>query len=393
MLRNRILFILFILGSGILVGFKGGSLSYCLFYSSLTLPILSIIYVFFVYLKFCIYQKIDSKILVKEERVPYLFKLSNEDFITYTKIRVNFMKDYSDVEYMDQATTYCLLPGEEIHKETKLCCHYRGEYKVGIDYVTVADFLNIFQITYACSSAIEVKVLPRVLHLSKLVITPRSEDIKKHQYVLQAKQVIPDVEVRKYQSSDSPKMIHWKATARQGQLLTRTYTDEPKTELVLLLDLQRCAVLDKERVIMEDKLIEAALAIVDYFVRNHTPVSVILDSSGVYKMKIYSKDDFNQFYQFCSEVRFQSQLTSDALLMLSIQEADTKKYGMLLTGSMDDDLCKAAYHYISLENELNIVLVGEAYHEEILHKISERVNLFRISNSQEVKDVLEMEEV
>lgn len=303
------------------------------------------------------------------------------------------MKDYADVENMDQTTTYCLLPGEEIHKETKLCCHYRGEYKVGIDYVTVTDFLNLFQITYACSSAIEVKVLPRVLHLSKLAIAPRSEDSKKQQFILQAKQVVPDVEVRKYQPSDSPKMIHWKATARQGQLLTRTYTDEPKSELILLLDLQRYAVQEKERIIMEDKLLESALAIVDYFVRNHTPVSVILDSSGLQKMKIYSKDDFQQFYQFCSEVRFQSKLSGIELLTLSMQEADTKKYGMLLTGSMDDTLCQAAYQYVSLENELNVILVGESYEEETLRNLSERVNLYRISNSQEVKDVLEMEEI
>ena len=393
MLRNRILLILFILGSGILVGFRGGSVSYLLFYSSLILPILSLINVFLVYLKFCIYQSIESKVLNKEERVPYLFKLSNEDFISYTKIQVNFMKDYADVENMDQATNYCLLPGEEIHKETKLCCHYRGEYKVGIDYVTVADFLNLFQITYACSSAIEVKVLPRILHLTKLAIAPKSEDIKKQQYLIQSKQIIPDVEVRKYQSSDSPKMIHWKATARQGQLLTRKYTDDPKSELVLLLDLQRFNVPEKERMIMEDKLIEAALAIADYFVRNHTPVCVIFDSTGVDKIHIYSKDDLNQFYKFCSEVRFQSKLTGEALLTLSMQESETKKYGMLLTGNVDEELCKAAYQYIAFENELNIILVGETNQHETLAQISDRINLYRIRNTQEVQDVLEMEGV
>lgn len=393
MLRNRILLMLFILGSGILVGFRGGSVSYLLFYSSLILPVLALMNVFLVYLKFCIYQSIESKVLIKEERVPYLFKLSNEDFISYTKIQVNFMKDYADVENMDQATNYSLLPGEEIHKETKICCHYRGEYKVGIDYVTVSDFLSLFQFTYACNSTIEVKVLPRILHLSKLAIAPRSEDIKKQQYLIQSKQVIPDVEVRMYQPTDTPKMIHWKATARQGQLLTRKYTDDPKSELVLLIDLQRINVKEKERMMIEDKIIEAALAIADYFVRNHTPVSVIFDSTGVEKIHIYSKDDLNQFYKFCSEVRFHSKLTGDALLALSMQESDHKKYSMLLTGSVDEELCKASYQYIAFENELNIILVGEKNQQEIIDHIPDRVNLYRIRNTQEVQDVLEVEGV
>lgn len=393
MRRNRILLVAAILASGVYVGFHGGSISYLLFYSTLLIPLLSLTYVFIVYWKFCIYQKIENKVLVKEERVPYLFKLSNEDILSYTKIRVNFMKDYSTVEDMDQSTDYCLIPQEEIHRETKICCHYRGEYNVGINNVTVTDYLNLFRFTYACSSVISVKVLPRVLHLTKLVIAPDCEDIKKQEFYTQAKDEIPDVEVRNYQTSDSPKMIHWKATARQGQLLTRKYTEEPKTELIILLDLRSLKVEQKERMIVEDKLIEALLAIVDYFVRNNTPLSILWDLGQLHQMKIYSKEEFQQLYEMCSEVKFRSEISSETLLTTSMQLNSVRQYGILLTGQMSDELCRTAYQYMQYDNELSIVIAGKNLYEEQIKKLDKRISFYRIGEDEEVRDVLEMEVV
>ena len=394
MLRNRLILLLFIVGSGILVGHVGGSVSYLLFYCSLILPLLAIFYVVFVYLKFCIYQEIDSKILVKEELVPYLFKLSNEDMLSYIKIKVTFMKDYSDVDRMNQETDYSLLPGEEITCSTKLCCHYRGEYKVGIDYVTVSDFLNLFRITYPCKSAIEVKVFPRVLHIERLVIAPRCEDIKSQPFMIQSQQVIPDVEVRNYQTSDSKKMIHWKATAKQHEILVRKYTEEPKSELVVLLDLQMNKSQLKERIIVEDKLIEATLALADYFVRNNTPIVILYDFNGIHRMPVYNKSDFDQLYQFCSEVRFHSDKAVEWLLNLAIQQSTGQKlYCMLLTASITNELCKKIYDFTSFGHELSMILAGDNHPQDVIDNVVDHIRLYQINNSQEVKDVLEMEAV
>lgn len=389
MRKNRFLLLLLILFSGIHVAYRGGSISYLFFYSTLLIPVLSIIYVLLVYWKFCIYQKIDMKILIKEERVPYLFQLSNEDILAYTRIRVNFMKDYSSVESMDQATEYCLLPKEEIHNETTLCCHYRGEYRVGIDYVTVRDYLNLFQFTYACDSAIEVKVLPRVVHLSSLSVALKMEDVKTLETSIRSRQEIPDVEVRRYQPSDAPRMIHWKATARQGQLLTRKYTEEPKTELVVLLDLRRLPCVEKERIIIEDKMIEALLAVTDYYVRNLSPVTVLLDADGIQRIQIYNGDDFQQLYQLCSQVRFQSTLDDHALFSYAMQFGIHHQYGLLLTATVGEELCRASYQYTSMEKELSIIYIGDDDMTEKVRAMSDRVHLYQICKTEEVQDVLE----
>lgn len=338
-------------------------------------------------MKFCIYQSIGCKTLVKEERVPYVFQLSNEGLFSYTRIRVNFMKDYSSVENMDQTTDYYLLPTDKINKETRLCCHYRGEYTVGIDFVTVRDYLNLFQFTYACDSAIHVKVLPRVLHISNLAIAPKIEDVKKQDYYIQTKQEIPDVEVRDYQPSDSLRKIHWKSTAKHGKLLTRKFTDEPKTQLVVFLDLKKLT--DKNRIIIEDKMIESVLAIVDYYVRNLFPVTVLLNTSGVKQIQVCNRDDFEQLYAVCSSVYFQSQVGGEILLTNALQQNTSHQHGMLLTATIDEDLSRAAYQYTEMGNELSIIVYGDFDMNEKIHTMTSRVHMYQINNNDEVQDVLE----
>lgn len=389
MIRNRILLGIAIVAARIFVANQGGTVSYLIFYSLLLLPIMSAFYVFLVYFRFCIYQEIESKVLIKEERVPYLFWLTNEGILSYTRIKVNFMKDYSTIDFLDQSKDYCLLPQDVVRRETVLSCHIRGEYKVGIDYVTVRDYLNLFQFTYACQSAIQVKVLPRVVHLSQLTVAPKMEDVKMQQYYVQAKQEVPDVEVRKYQPQDDPKRIHWKATARVGQLLTRKYTEEPKSEILIMADLRRVDLDEKQRMITEDRIVEALLGVADYFLRNQALVSVILDTGIITEKNIYGKDDFQELYTLCSELYFKSKTSSEALLYHVKQRNQGHQYCMLITGQMDESLCRSAYDYTESGNELSIVLIGDMTNQELVKKISDRVKLCQIELSQEVSEVLE----
>ena len=42
--------------------------------------------------------------------------------------------------------------------------------------------------------------------------------------------------LRSYQSGDSPRLIHWRTSARRGQLMVREFEDEPSDNLLLIVD-------------------------------------------------------------------------------------------------------------------------------------------------------------
>ena len=111
MWKNRLIVILCIVGSSVLIGVRGGTGAYFLFYTSLLLPCFSLIYSLYVFSRFCIYQKLEHRTVVKEERIPYTFRLANEDKIPYFSVSVEFLKDYSTVEQVDMEKEYSLSGG------------------------------------------------------------------------------------------------------------------------------------------------------------------------------------------------------------------------------------------------------------------------------------------
>lgn len=126
-LKNRwgkLIYLLFLIGSTILVSFRGGNISYLLFYFALLLPVLAFLYSLYVFNRFKIVQEV-SRVVVKAQEVPYRLLLANEDILPFTHIRLHFFSDMVRMKPEDTGVI-SLLPHEEIRVDTKMYCKYRG---------------------------------------------------------------------------------------------------------------------------------------------------------------------------------------------------------------------------------------------------------------------------
>lgn len=374
--------------SGVFVSFYGGYVSYGLFFFSLCIPVLSFAYLAYVYLQFRIYQFIEHKTMVKGEPVAYQFLLANEDYITYTNVNVSFRSDYSIVEHVSVDQSYCLLPGEKMEQSTTICCQYRGEYLIGIDKVTVTDYLNLFRLVYNSPSVIQAKVLPRILRLNSLRLYKETEGKRLEQNLI-LRQTVPDIEIRNYVPGDEVRRIHWKASAKLKTLVTRKYTNEPKTEIVLYMDLEKKQTEEKSRVILEDKIIETALAISDFFYRNNTAVKAIYDVGGIKVRNILGKQEFDQFYELCTEVYFRASHSIDALLLESSVLLKNTSFSIVVTHTFSQDCIKACYHRMALGNEVAILYLGEEEVSSLKSKLDPRIYFQHIRPDQEIAEALE----
>lgn len=388
MRKNKIIVFLCILASGLLVTLRGGTGSYVLFYMCLGIPIMAWAYLIFVYFRFRIYQNIDTKRMVKEERIPYYFQLANEDCITYTNVKVVFQEENSSVESLSSHTSYCLVPGESIQRSTTIRCHYRGDYVVGIDQVIVTDFLNLFTFTYSCDSRIHVEVAPRIVPLRQLIIAKDEEEFKNTRQSTGRDATTADIEIRNYAPGDSPRKIHWKASARQRLLLTRKDMEEPKRKSTIVLDLT--AIEQEElRYIVEDKLIEATLAITHYYYEKRKPIYICYEQDKMQYSCIASKDEFDSFYEQCSRMHFTSSVSVGALVEQCGRYDQGNRSLFVLTGLYTDELYRSCYGALQQGNDVSIVYVGTRIPMEIIHKVDQRIPIYQIGLQQEVVDVLE----
>lgn len=359
MKNSRLICVLFLIGTGVFASYFGGNISYALFYLAIFIPIISFLYTLYVYIRFKIYQSMDNRTVVKGDWNRYSLIIANEDLITFRNVKVNFLYDKSTIKQTGESMEYSLLPNDKRLMETKVRCNYRGAYFIGVDSIEVTDFLYLFSITYPLKSKLKVWVLPRVVHIEQLAIAPAVVDSKNPVRFSNAVEEELDTEVRRYNPGDNKKRIHWKASAKANELLSRQYHQKPKSEVILFMDLAKVREDELKAVIIEDKIIESTLAIANYYASRATHSHVIYDMDGIKQVSIHTKDDFNIFYRACVNIRFDSTTSIDDLLVRRLQRGDGGIFYVVATSRLTKELYLRALQVLSGGNRICILFISD----------------------------------
>ena len=118
-------------------------------------------------------------------------------------------------------------------------CTRRGRYSVGPVRVTSGDLFGLFRRSRSFGARQEILVYPRAVELPSFSVPPAMLPGEgRHRRPTQ--QVTPNAtSIREYQPGDSFNRIHWRSTARTGNLMVKLFELDPASDIWLVLDLQR----------------------------------------------------------------------------------------------------------------------------------------------------------
>lgn len=350
--------------TGVFASFFGGSFSYALFYACFAVPVSCLLYVFFIFFRLKIHQKIETKVTVKGDKIPYKFILVNEDFMFFKEIKTEFLSDYSKIELHGLRQTVSLNAGERLSQETELVCLYRGEYKVGLRSVSFTDFLGLFTMSRRYPSEICVRVYPRVIKLNTLNALNFNEDAKIIPFSFSNRRETVDSELREYIKGDNPRLINWRASAGKGKLYVRKYSELPKESIEMFLDISPMNGTRGMKIALEDKMLEAALAVSDFYLRNgiETNLNCFGESSSIYKVS--APEGFGAFYDSCLELNFNSKANIGGYIAECITSKEPTRIVILTTEigiNLRQSLLKISTYGIAAA----VILVGNFEAEEL----------------------------
>src|SRR6266545_5674264 len=148
------------------------------------------------------------------------------------------LRDYSDMpQHSSGFVTY--LPAHDRRRWlARTPCTMRGKYTLGPATLISGDPFGIFRLERQVEGTGEVLVYPQTNPLPGFVL-PSAElaggqDVKSRTY-----HVTPNVAtIRDYQPGDSFNRIHWRSTARSGQLMVKEFELDPTAEIYIVLDMQ-----------------------------------------------------------------------------------------------------------------------------------------------------------
>lgn len=295
----------------IVISLFGGAVSYGFFFGVTLLPVVSLIYLACVYYRFKIYQETAKRNLVCGQPTPYFFVLQNEDWFAYTSISVRMHSSFSYAENSFENVEYELLPGDKCICETNIVCKYRGEYEIGVKEVVLTDFLRLFRLRYAVAGQIKAVIYPKIVQLQEL------KSISDLPMLVQrdtSGSTETDILVRDYAEGDSLKQIHWKATAREQKLKVRIMTGKENHGISIFCDTRRYSEDMREFIPLENKLLEAFLAVCYFFAGMDREFAAYYGQDGVAGQHVRGINQFERFYHIVSEISFNKDESPQDLL-------------------------------------------------------------------------------
>ena len=386
MLVSRIVIIVLWILSLIGISFFGGPVSYGIFAAITAVPVVSIIYLLIIIVRFKIYQKVESKNVTANDVTDFYITLQNEDFFTYSSVRILFFPTFSSIEGIDDSTVYELMPRSGIKKETSLICKYRGVYEVGVKSVIIEDYFRIFKFTYKNREPFRVNVLTQIVHLDSI----KSFD---YSFVNELDSINnpieTDVLVRDYIEGDELKKINWKLTAETGKLLTRKDAGEMKRGISIVMDSARYYEKPEEYLPIENKIMETAIALSLYFSSCNSVVNFHAYEGKHEEFVISNSYEFASFYDYTSTFKFQKNNTKENLFSSVINEKSIYESNtvILILHEVSDYDRSIIKHLESNNIFVFTYLINDGNEKELIDK-SVINNMAVITSDSNLKEVL-----
>ncbi|MFZ5813828.1 MAG: DUF58 domain-containing protein [Bacillota bacterium] len=190
-------------------------------------------------------RRTDCLIQVERDRtevgqsVGVRVRLDNDTFLPLPWVEVDEKTPQHLVttDMPRQATSVPLLGSRVI--SFKLTARRRGHYQVGPIRVRLGDALGFFQGEREFRSRLSVTVFPRVHQIEGLPI-PLSQPFGPTRTQERAfEDPSNHAEIRHYVPGDNPRHIHWKTSARVGDLMIRQYELNATTQMTIFLDMNQ----------------------------------------------------------------------------------------------------------------------------------------------------------
>ena len=121
----------------------------------------------------------------------------------------------------------------------------------------------------------------------------------------------PDVLIRNYEEGDDIRFVDWRSSAKTGQLQIRKMTGEEREGISIIMPVKRYGENPADFLPIENKMLEVAIALSFFFLKNNTPVNAYLACGKENKRGGAKKEHFQAVYDWFSSVEFRDDIKEE----------------------------------------------------------------------------------
>ena len=259
MLKNRLLYLLVFMVIMQFIYIYEHNMTYAALYSMAVLPVVSLIAAMLLRRGLVVHDELSSEEIIKGDVIKYTVTISNKSLLPCTGLHICFNADEMGLASDIQNLRLSMPPLGNRAISFSVGAKYRGSYSVGIKSITLYDILGIFSFRQKHQSSISFLVNPRIRELQPPALKTSISEAANRASLNEDYSLVSDL--RRYQPTDGFKKIHWKASAKRNELISKLFHSAQQESVIIFTDNSRKGVLLEHILELEDKIVEALVSV------------------------------------------------------------------------------------------------------------------------------------
>ena len=362
MRKNRLIYGAVVFVLFIFITLRYSNMTYAAFYAALILPIISFSLAWLSKNKIAISEELSHNFVTKKETVEYKVKIKNRGFLPCFFACLYF--DLQDVGLdADVAFEYfSVKPFGSYEALVKLSGKYRGIYEVGIENAIIYDFLGIFKFKLNYTKGLRLTIAPQIIEIPELQLEVIQEGETVVKRYFKGKDYNTISELREYQPMDTYKQIHWKATAKRNELISKDPQEIEQLATVFFLNNERKQKTLEKALEREDKMMDVVVSAMSHcYHLGHRMALQTLRPEYLGAISARYTDftrNFTHLYHETSILLFGNFGDFNHLLNECLSFGETLENVFIFTQTVDEDLISAIQSYKLLGSKITLFLFG-----------------------------------
>ncbi len=286
-------------------------------------------------------------------------------------------------------TVYSLGMYERVQYTYRVPCHLRGWHRFGPATAVASDPLGLVARREEIGGQARFLVYPRVVPITDLVVPPRQPygDFKPEQSVIEDPMRMAGV--REYVPGDSPKRIHWRATARTGLLQTRVYEPSASPVAAVFLDTITFSYLwEGQNSALLELAVTAAASLSDQLLRAKHQVGLFANAPIPNKsrtVRVPPGRRPGQLTRILEDLATLVPAFGDRIERMVVEELPRLPWGatvVILTCRVTEGLQRSLIRLARNSGSQRFVIIGIGAQPQLLPEIRRRIPVYHLSDEE-----------
>jgi uncharacterized protein (DUF58 family) len=369
----------------------GGKMPYLIFYTISGAFTISCLWCINTSRKLTSYQKVRKKEFNVGDTIEIETFTENDSLlpVPYVEVADLTLKDINGGRNKTSAAT--LMPSETELMKNKLQLNYRGVYDVGPVKIRVYDIFRVFSHEIMFYSDLSFKVYPRVYNFENFALKSIQSfgTLTVKQKAFEDYSAVSDI--KKYFPGDSIKKVHWKISAKRGELFVKNYEMTGSASVCLFLDFKKDSYKGNNFLDLEERSIETSASIISFMLKNKVSVEMYVNSSKLNFTKGRDIKEIKKFLDVLCEVRSNGNSSMGDIIEKRIRLISKGTSIIVISGKITDS--DAITYCSSKEIGYDVILIyinDKILDNHILSMInSYEIKYYWIKSDSNIKGVLE----